>query len=259
MSRAPAAGERLVLLGAEHRLFDHVTLVAAADGRTALAISPGALPEPRFWATKGNRQFPNEDACCALESGDATVLAVADAHFGRESSHVFITAIAAAPPACEASSFAELRRRLAALPPLENCQTASTLVVAVVDRVQGRVQALGFGDSRLCVLGPSGARSLLAPDHDFVRPGEREPLLDGREPQSFPVARGELVVAYSDGLCDAFGEGIGLAPDALAELAAAGGFDPRHFARAAAEAALAEPSPGAASGRDNLAIAVTRV
>ncbi|MBI5850240.1 MAG: SpoIIE family protein phosphatase [Planctomycetes bacterium] len=259
MTGAPAAIERLVMLGADHRLFERVSAAATRGGRSALATSPGAVPEPRFWASKGNRNYPNEDACCVVECGATTVLAVADAHFGRESSHALIQAIAARPPALDETSFDELLHRLAALPSPENSATATTLVVAVIDRASGEGRALCFGDSRLVVLDRvGGVREPVVPDRDFVRPGGCESLLRARPSHRFACAAGDLVIAYTDGLCDAFGEGVGVEPARLRELAAANAWDPLALARAAGATALAEPSPGAACGRDNLAIAVTR-
>ena len=73
-------------LGCDHTEYESYAL-GRLSPRTVWAISVGADRTSPSLAAKGDPDFPNEDALLAVEQGDRVALVVADAHFGRESSH----------------------------------------------------------------------------------------------------------------------------------------------------------------------------
>lgn len=248
--------ERVALFGADHRLFDTVATHPAGGGRSALAISPGGTPGPAFFTNKGDWAFPNEDACCVVEDGARTLLAVADAHFGREASQALIEALCAATIGTGPGALDVLLRMLDRLPVEANPESATTLAVVLVDRESGTAHGVSFGDSSLVLVEGEVSRRAIQIGRSYVAPGSGLGRTDGE--LRWDLTEGQLIVLHSDGVDEAFGAGGGVPPERLAELARTAGGEPLAFARAIADAALAGDGEHDGGG-DNLAIAVTRV
>ena len=262
---------RLLLRGADHARFGEVTTVAL--GRSAGAISAGG---DRLDGARGAKQgmaVPNEDALLIVERGSRTLLAVADAHWGHESSHVLLERLANTTGDGELpDGVPDLQRVVAGLADPADEPTASstdvgdsetTLLVAVVDHAERQLFAVGFGDSGLFVARRQWAGFRVTrhdrPDHHYVSP--RTPAtLAARHASTLEVelATGDIVMLCTDGVheCRYHDPAHSLG---TAELAAvfAGGGSPEDLADRVAAAALAG-IPGWPGGQDNLAIALTR-
>jgi serine/threonine protein phosphatase PrpC len=221
-----------------------------ATARAAAAICPGGLPDDAFYRHKGDRAYPNEDACCVLEDGDHVLLAVADAHHGREASERLIETIADESLPRSPIEFEAMLARLARLPEAGLGQSESTLLVAWLDRGDLRAEAVSYGDSSLVHLRVEdrAPQSPLARGKRFVAPGA---LGFPEARASLRVAPGDVLALYTDGIDDAFGRDRGLTASDLDRIARECGHRPADFVRAAIEAALGELGDG---GRDNLAV-----
>ncbi|MGE0142230.1 MAG: SpoIIE family protein phosphatase [Planctomycetota bacterium] len=254
-STGPNSGSptRLCLLGRDHRLF--LTVDVLATPRAAVAICPGGLPDDAFYRHKGDRAYPNEDACCLVGDDDHVLLAVADAHYGREASERFIGAIAQESLPRSPVEFEAVLARLARLPAADVGESETTLLVAWLDRRDLRVEAVSYGDSSLLHLRVEdrAPQSPLSRGKRFVAPGE---LGFPEARASLRVAPGDLIALYTDGIDDAFGRDRGLTASDLDRIARDCAHRPADFVRAAIEAALGELGDG---GRDNLAVVAAAV
>ncbi len=247
-----------MLLGRDHRLFGAIATEQGSSGEVAAAICAGGVPDPRFFRSKGDPAFPNEDACCFVDDGRRLLLAIADAHFGRSASEALIEAVATAQPPADRAAFLALLADLDRLAPGAETASSTTLIVAVLDRSTREAMAVSFGDSSLLRITAAGATRAIPRGARFVAPGgalgEPEGTLAWRlEPH-------EVVVLHSDGVDEAFGPAGGVMPKDVARLCALCGGEPVLLARAIAAAALEGPKddPSVDGGRDNLAVLVAR-
>lgn len=160
-------------------------------------ICAGKDPASPSFAYKGHKENPNEDGLVILNDEDFWLLAVADGHFGHQSSHALLEGIGAIPA---------IPRRLGALSLfLSNAdwveQTAggSTLLVACLDKSNGSTFGLSFGDSSLAVLGPTGAKIRNQPNDRYLRGGAP---IDVEEalPFQFTLKENETMLLYTDGI-----------------------------------------------------------
>ncbi len=193
---------RALLLGVDHAVYGEVTSVASPDRRAAAAISVGRDRGSPSRAGKGDPDgVPNEDAALVIDEGDRALVAVADAHFGHEASHAWLRALArcrALPHDLDA-----LRAFVASIPAGEAADrpSRSTLAVAVLDRAEGRVFGLSFGDSSVVLLGPGGSGEPLHPtDEGFVTPDARGGPTGGHPFVVDDVRPGATLVAFTDGV-----------------------------------------------------------
>lgn len=249
-------------LGSEHTEYGTYEL-GRLSPRTVWAISVGGDRGSPSLGAKGDESFPNEDALLAVEEGDRVVLAVADAHFGRESSHDLLQDLSGklVPIPGDAEALAGVLQKLAEQEPGSSHGSATTLVVGVYDRAAREGFGVSFGDSTFAVVGESGQRRAVetrgsyyvSPSHPA---GLQPELADGF---TFSAAAGDLLLAYTDGIdeCHYCQPETSVTPEIMARLWRETGSDPEAYVRRLVELALAgvDGHPG---GQDNIAIVATR-
>lgn len=249
---------RRALYGLDHPHYGVVRSVGVGE-RGAVALCAGGRPDSPAARFKADPTRPNEDAALAIDDGERALLAVADSHFGHRASHALIEGLAAldaVPPDLDglAAAVDGLSSDVAEV----DDRSASTLVVAVLDRATGRGFGLSIGDSTVAVVGRK--RLPIARNRHngaYVHPGRDARLARRAELFTFSAAPGMLVLAFTDGVdeCHYRQPDTSLRPGHLADLFARTGPDPRAYAQALVEAALAgvPPHPG---GEDNIGVVV---
>jgi hypothetical protein len=245
-------------LGCDHREYGRYAL-GRVSGRTIWAISAGAKPSSRSQRAKGDPEYPNEDGLLAADQGDRVLLAVADAHFGREASHDVLRDLAAKLPPLPAGSdeLAELVRGLARNDPVPDYASETTLVIAVYDRAARAGFGLSFGDSSFAIVGEAGHRQPVdVPGSYYASPARRGSLSPKlADTFSFTASRGDLLLAYTDGIdeCHYCRPETSVTPQIMAELWRENGDEPEAYVRRLVELALSgvDGHPG---GQDNLAV-----
>lgn len=251
--------DRIQLLGEHHLEWGLHAVKTTRGARSAAAISIGSDPDSPSMKSKGDPELANEDAALVLEDGPRTLLAVADAHHGHRASHDIISALAAldAIPG-RSSSLGSAVRELE--PAHGEDESASTLLVAVVDRAAGLCFGFSFGDSSLVRVSDSGAARINVRHAAFVhlRGPDRIDPAEAHEFRFF-CPPGELVLAHTDGVdeCHYHSPATSVRTAHLGALFAETGTDVRRYANSLMELALAgvDGHPG---GQDNVAIALTR-
>jgi len=254
--------EHALVLGIDHPEYDRVAIEVLRGGATACAISAGSDPESPSLQFKGDRNIPNEDALLAIEAGPRTLLAVADAHFGHQSSHVLLQRLARTARAVPPNPLALLEAIAACARDdgANDNNSETTLLVAVWDRAARTGFGVSFGDSSLAVIARD--RMLTFPRHEndcFVRPRDRA-TLDPRaaEEFSFRARDGELIVAHTDGIdgCHYGCPQTSVRPLDMQKILTRVGLRPTLLARELAELALRGVG-GNPGGQDNVALIAT--
>jgi hypothetical protein len=249
-------------LGCDHTEYESYAL-GRLSPRTVWAISVGADRTSPSLAAKGDPDFPNEDALLAVEQGDRVALVVADAHFGRESSHDLLRELSERllPIPANPGELAERMRQLVEREPdPSDSPSATTLVLAVYDRATGRGFGVSFADSTFAIVGEAGQeRAIEAPDSYFVSPAHPP----GLQPEladsfTFTAAPGQLLLAYTDGIdeCHYGRPETSVTPRIMAELWHEVGSDPEAYVRRVVELALSGVD-GQLGGQDNIAVVAT--
>ena len=251
--------ETLLLLGEDHTTYGEVEVRTLNEGRTACAIGPGRAPTAASAVAKFH---PNEDAVLVVDDGDGVLLAVADAHHGREASHRLLRRLSErlAP---DLPNLHELAEAVAA--PADDLESdpdsfsETTLLVAVYQRRARRGFGLSFGDSSAFLVGGSEAPRRLARKRDlFVTPARPDSLVrDRAESFRFLGAPDRLLLVFTDGVdeCRYGRPDRSIQPSHLDTLFDRVGPEAEAYARALARMAMdgVDGNPG---GEDNLALAV---
>ena len=247
-----------MLLGEDHTTYGQFDSRVLAGGRTVCAISAGRQIPAESAAAKFD---PNEDAVLAMDSGDAVLLAVADAHHGRQSSHELLRALARtlSPDVPNLHELAEALAGIDPTPPESATMSETTLLVVVYARGSRRGFGLSFGDSSALLVGTDPEpRRLVEKKGVFVTPARPEGLARDRgEAFRFVGAPGGLLVAFTDGIdeCCYRDPRRSVRRSHLQALLDRHGPQADAYARALARQALigVDGHPG---GQDNLALAV---
>ena len=253
------AHESLLLLGQDHAHFGHVHVESTPDGRVAAAISVGLDRMVPSMRSKGDAREPNEDALVVLEDGTRTLVAVADAHWGLESSHDLVLAVrdrtTRIPP-----RLAELQELFRALSVDEAPRTHSRSAVAitVVDRDARQGFGLSVGDVSVVTVDDTAVRRHTVPSPVYVAPrdpGSMDPSL--ARPFEFDLSLAQRVLVFSDGIdeCHYRSPATSIGPRHIHELYLRVGPDPETFTAALADLAL-EGVDGNPGGEDNLALVI---
>jgi len=262
--------ECTLLLGVDYLDFGEYAVADQADGRSACAISVGMDARTRSSAFKGDHEVPNEDAVLVIDEGSRTLLAVADAHYGHEASHVLLERLADIERVPH--NVLELVDALRTIASVEKntsheseapgSPSETTLLVAVVDREAQRCFGVCYGDSTLVVAGDP--RHPPIPRHSrpqiYVTPEDPVTLHPARAVEfDLAVPQGALVVVFTDGVdecCYRDPARSIQAPDL--EAIAREHATALDFVASVTEAALCgvRGNPG---GEDNIAVAATRV
>lgn len=249
-----------LLLGQDH--VDYATVHTVAVGeQTGASISVGAdqrSPSLRF---KGSTDVPNEDALCVIDSGDLVAMAVADAHFGHEASHVMIDWLHALWSQAIPANGPELLASLASLAQAAEPQTESesTLLAAVYDRRTGSGSLVNFGDSTLAVVTEAGEyHQLNLKDERYVGAGVLWPASDCTVAQ-FNAHRGDTLIMFTDGVdeCHYRQPATSIRPEHIVWEVYAALDNAQQASEQVAQLALSgvDGNPG---GQDNVAIIVVR-
>ena len=259
MDAAPHRRQAL-LLGREHVRYGGYDCVVLPDTGTTCTISVGRSADtPSRWS-KGGDDSLNEDAIMAVDDGNRVYLAVADAHFGYESSHYLVEQLSCEPAEIP-EDLEQLEQRLAALAPSAQARrSASTLLVSVYDRERRQGFGYSFGDSSLAIVGPTAARIVNVHDKAFLVPAEPHGLDPERGiPFLYFAAPDHLLLAFSDGIdeCHYRSAATSIQERHLHALFGEVGPAPERYARKLTELALAgvDGHPG---GQDNIVLAVCR-
>lgn len=248
-------------LGCDHGEYGRYAL-GRVSGRTIWAISAGVRPDSRSLSAKGDRAYPNEDGLLAADEGDRVLLAVADAHFGREASHQLLRDLAGRLPPLPATpdELAELVRSLAPSDPVPDYESETTLLIAVYDRALRAGFGLSFGDSTFAIVGAAGhRRPVERPGSFYASPARRGSLTpELADTFAFSGEPGDLLLAYTDGIdeCHYRSPETSVTPQIMADLWRETGKDPEAYVRRLVELALSgvDGHPG---GQDNLAVVAT--
>jgi hypothetical protein len=252
-------GARITLLGQDELRYGQRTLVDA--GSVAAALSVGADPEAPSLRAKGDPDCPNEDALCALVEDERVLLVVADSHFGVQASHQLVQVLGRASMPTSRGELWTLLDVAVGSPPAAFDQSATALLVAVLDRRRGHVVGLSLGDCTLAWVGPEGSgEALNARTHDYVCPGDelvslrvRARMIDATVPPD------GLLLAFTDGVdeCHYRQPASSIRPAHLQALFERTGPAPARYAAELVQMALdgVEGQPG---GQDNVALVVAR-
>jgi hypothetical protein len=192
---------RLKLLGRDYGAYG--SLAATNVGaRAAAGISVGSdlnSPSHRF---KDDADNPNEDALCVIEAGDWAGYAVADAHYGSESSHMFIERLHDLWLKVRPTDVEHLGQMIEFLragdPPKTESET--TLLVVCYDRVERTGFGLSFGDSSFVIVGPNHETTAVNDlNGTFVNPSDRFSMINGA-PFWFSADPGDIMLTFTDGI-----------------------------------------------------------
>jgi serine/threonine protein phosphatase PrpC len=248
-------------LGRDHRDYGRYAL-GQVSGRTIWAISVGAHRNSPSRRTKGDSKYPNEDGLLAVEEGDRALLAVADAHFGREASHDLLRDLAGKIPPFPTSpdELADLVRGLARRDPVPDYASETTLLIAAYDRAAHEGFGLSFGDSTFAIVGKAGHRQPIGRPGAFyaspAHPGSLNP--DMADTFSFTGNPGDLLLAYTDGIdeCHYGKPETSVTPQIMTALWRETGNEPEAYVRRLVELALSgvDRHPG---GQDNVTVIAT--
>lgn len=146
---------------------------------------------------KANKLFGNEDALLVRRDGDRYLLAVADGHFGLETSHCLLSRLCELPFPDDPEDLNATVHNLQF--PVLQSGAGSTLTVALADLNQGMIRGLYTGDSKAVILDRETYHSLTEDNQRYVyfnRPLERD------EWQTFvsPLKPDSLLLLFTDGI-----------------------------------------------------------
>ena len=225
---------------------------------SAWVISVGADKyAPSAWA-KGEQEFPNEDALLVVEQDGFALLAVADAHFGRQPSHVLLNELAACaePIPRTMEDLTTVIGRMANREPEQDPAAATSLLVVVYNRGSRAGFGISFADSTFALVGSSGHRTPLDEySSQFVHlcmPASLHP--SGADQFAFTAEPDDLLVAYTDGIneCHYHEPETSVTPREMEKAYSRVGADPEAYLRAIVELAL-KGVAGNPGGEDNIA------
>lgn len=210
-------------------------------------------------AFKARKDHPNEDALLVKQREELYLLAVADAHYGVESSHRLLQRLARAQ--VPQTRFELLKLCLDIQRPHETAHSGTTLLAALYHRVTGHVYALSTGDSTLATLDEQGWRVHNQHNEKYLRL-DKLSYPDSWNEVELDLKPDSLLVLHTDGVdeCHYRRPETSLRPhhiEALRQQTAGSTAEDEayRFAAALAEAALrgVDGHPG---GQDNIAVLV---
>jgi hypothetical protein len=248
---------RILLLGEDYGTYGVVAATQIAS-QSAAAISVGSDPDSPSGRWKFDPDVANEDTLCVIDAGSWVGMAVADAHYGPESSHMLISRLHEIWAKVRPTDARHLDQMIEFLRTGEPAQTESetTLLVSVFDRETGSGFGVSFGDSSFTVVANGRApRALNLHDHRFVTAMVPQTLREGHLFR-FSAQPGDVLLAYTDGIdgCHYRQPETSVRPEHIATIAQMVDYDPLALVTQVTDFALkgVDGNPG---GQDNIAIA----
>jgi len=247
---------RLLLLGEE---FGEYGAVGATNvgSLAAAAISVGSASDSPSNQWKFDRRVLNEDALCVMEAGNWAAYAVADAHYGPESSHMLVSRLHQIWGKVRPTDVDHLSQMLEFLRQGDPASTDSetTLLAVVYDREERTGFGISFGDSSFVLAGQGQqARALNRRDNRYVTARSRSSLRHG-SPFEFETSPGDVMMAFTDGIdeCHYRSAATSVQPHHILDIADRNAGDPLAIVNQLAALALAgvDGHPG---GEDNIAL-----
>lgn len=252
---------RLLLLGENYGTYGAVASTHVGS-QTAAAISVGSderSPSRRF---KYDETVANEDAVCVIDAGSWIGLAVADAHYGPESSHMLISRLhdlwVKVPP----TDLDHLAQMIEFLRTGEPATTESecTLLISVFDRTTFSGFGVSFGDSTFSMVSPDRMPDPMNHrDSRYVTAAVPQSLRRGKG-FTFRAQPGDVLLTYTDGIdgCHYREPETSVRPQHISQIAASVAYEPLALINEVTALALrgVDGNPG---GQDNIAIAAAVV
>ena len=192
---------RLLLLGEDYGEYGAVGSTRVGT-HAAAAISVGSSADSPSHQFTADHRVLNEDALCVMEAGSWAGYAVADAHYGPESSHMLIERLHQIWAKVRPTDLDHLSQMLEFLRQGDPAGTDSetTLLVTVYDRVERTGFGISFGDSSFVLVGPGHtARPINGRDSRYVTTRSRSSLRHGTAFR-FAADPGDMLLSYTDGI-----------------------------------------------------------
>lgn len=247
---------RLMLLGEDYGEYGAagITRVGAL---AAAGISVGSVTDSPSNRWKFDSRVLNEDALSVMEAGNWAAYAVADAHYGPESSHLIISRLHTLWGKVRPTDLEHLSQMLEFLRQGEPASTESetTLLAVVYDRQERTGFGISFGDSSFVLVGPGHTGEAINPrDVRFVTTRGRSSLRHGAT-FTFRANQGDMLLAFTDGIdeCHYRHPETSLRPHHITQVVAEANNDPLATCNRLIAKALdgVDGNPG---GEDNIAL-----
>lgn len=251
---------RLLLLGEDYGIYGAVGSTNIGTNAAA-AISVGSAEDSPSHRFKYDPDVLNEDSLCVMEAGNWSAYAVADAHYGPESSHQLISRLHNLWGKVRPTDVDHLGQMLEFLRQGDPADTESetTLLAVVYDRTTRDGFGISFGDSSFVLTGPEqDAHPINARDNRYVSARSRSSLRHGN-PFHFTTNPGDMMVMYTDGVdeCNYRTPETSVQPHHILDIVSSSDHDPLTVANALTALALrgVDGNPG---GEDNIAVIVAK-
>ncbi len=247
---------RLLLVGED--FCDYGAMGSTTVGSNAAAsISIGMTEDTPSNQYKLDDKVKNEDALSVMEAGAWSAYAVADAHYGPESSHMLMRRLYELWSKVRPKNIEHLSEMIEFLRQGDPAQTESetTLLAVVYDRLERTGFGISFGDSSFVLTGPDQkAMPLNRRDNRYVTTRSRSSLRHGNSFE-FTANAGDMLLTYTDGIdeCHYRNPDTSVRPHHVLEIANNSGGDPQKVVSELTALALrgVDGNPG---GQDNIAL-----
>ncbi len=248
---------RILLLGQNFGQYGAVSSTRVGS-QAAVGITVGSDEDSPSNQYKYNPDVMNEDTLCMIAAPDWIGMAVADAHYGEESSHMLLGRLHDIWAKVKPRDPAHLQEMMEFLRQGEPARTESetTLLVSIYDRDARTGFGINYGDSSFAIGGPSRVPvHLNQREHKFVSAADPGSFREGTH-FSFSAEPGEMLLAYTDGIdgCHYGFSETSIQPEHIHQIMTESSFDPLDTINAILSLALTgvDGNPG---GQDNIAVA----
>jgi tyrosyl-DNA phosphodiesterase 2 len=242
--------DTLMMLGQSCRQYDIVQTEQL--GQAIACLSAGSDRDSPSLSYKASKVFINEDALFVARQEDSYLLAVADGHFGIDTSHALIRRMSN-------QAFPRNRDELVASvhalqEPVLPSGGGSTLTVAFVDLASGTVWGIYTGDSPAAVLQCDEYHGLTEENNDFVYFNNPVASSEWRTFE-FQLEPGALFLMFSDGVneCNYRSPETSIQPEHINTLWKHSDHQPSKMADLLSQLAL-QGVAGHPGGQDNIAL-----
>ena len=254
-SPTPELG-RLLVLGRNHGEWGHVASTPVGS-LAAAAISVGSDADSPSSQFKYDPNVSNEDAGCITSDLEWTGLAVADAHYGPESSHLLIERLHTMWSKVRPTGLDHLAQMIEFLRHGDPATTESetTFIAAVYDRPTRTGFGISFGDSTLAIAGPNrSAEPVNRRDDRFVNTVQLGSLRHGSA-FKFSADPGDLLVMFTDGVdgCHYRNPRTSVQPSDIDNVMSEAGYKPHEGVQGLTQLAL-DGVRGNPGGQDNIVV-----